>query len=52
MTEVKLSNDKQTANIREYMDLLKELDADEKLQVKGIMIGMKLGKVLEVAEKK
>lgn len=36
----------QTEDVREYLELLKELTDTEKVQVKGIMIGMQLNKQL------
>lgn len=32
----------QAADVREYIELLKGLTEDEKMQVKGIMIGMQM----------
>lgn len=52
MTATTLLNDKQTEDIRECMNLLKELDDAEKLQVKGIMIGMQLSRSQEVVERR
>lgn len=39
---------KYSKNIREYFELLKSLDEAERLQVKGIMIGMLLAKKVKV----
>lgn len=36
----------QTEDVREYLELLKELTDTEKEQVKGIMVGMQLTKQL------
>lgn len=44
MADNKRKETSQTADIREYLELLKELNETEKAQVKGIMIGMQMTK--------
>lgn len=39
----------QTEDVREYLELLKGLTNDEKNQLKGIMIGMKMQRELAAA---
>lgn len=41
MAAVKNENS-QKADVREYIELLKRLTEEEKIQVKGIMIGMQM----------
>lgn len=36
---------KQTQEIKEFAEILKNLSSDERLQVRGIMIGLQLSKV-------
>lgn len=39
----------QTEDVREYIELLKGLTQDEKIQLKGIMIGMQMQRELSAA---
>lgn len=38
----KIKQENQEMDVREYIELLKGLTEDEKMQVKGIMIGMQM----------
>lgn len=44
--EVKIREDGQIEDVREYLELLKGLTAEEKREVKGIMTGMQVMKTL------
>ena len=46
MEEVKVRANEiqQAADVREYLELLKELTTEEKREVRGIMIGLKMSR--------